>query len=236
MWVPMFFYKVICMIYNQIKRSLSYKSFLIMGFYPSLLKYAGLLKVSFMVGSINAFFSATNILVPVIAGAAGMMTLSMAVGIKILLTLMVGKMALASLLVNNVPGFFGAWALINRHWALRIVVPVLCIALFMLHPEGAHASLYALYWLIPVCLYFSRSSFAQALSSTFVAHAVGSVIWIYTTNMAASAWLLLIPLVALERLTFAVGIVTVQQALAYISQKFAATNTVKISSVNTLES
>lgn len=207
-----------------------------MGFYPSLLKCAGLLKVSFMVGSVNAFFSATNILVPVIAGSAGIVTLSGAMGIKVIIALLLSKVTLVSLMINTIPGFFGAWALINRHWALRIVVPVLCMALFMLHPEGAHASLYVLYWLIPVCLYFSRSSFAQALSSTFVAHAVGSVIWIYTTDMAASAWLLLIPIVALERLTFAVGIVTVQHALAYISKKFAATNTVKISSVNTLES
>ena len=224
------------MTYNQKKRSLSIKPFLIMALYPSLLKFAGLLKASFMVGSINAFFSATNILVPVTAGCVGMATLSGALGVKILLGLLFGKVALATLLVNTVPGWFGSWALVSRHWVVRILVPLICMALFMFHHEGAHASIYTLYWLIPVCLYFSRLSFAQALSSTFVAHAVGSVLWIYTTNMAASAWLLLIPIVAVERITFAVGIVMAQTLLAYLTNKITTTRAAHLFLSSTLES
>lgn len=207
-----------------------------MALYPSLLKFAGLLKVSFMVGSIHAFFSATNILMPVTAGCVGMATLSGALGVKILLALLFGKAALATILVNTVPGWFGSWALVSRHWVVRILVPIICMALFMLHPEGAQASIYTLYWLIPVFLYYSKMPFAQALSSTFVAHAVGSVLWIYSTNMAASVWLLLIPVVAVERITFAVGIITAQKLISYLTKKITTARVAQSFSSSTFES
>ena len=79
---------------------------------------------------------------------------------------------------------------------MQILVPVLCMALFGLHPVGSQAFAYTLYWLIPVTLYIMSSLvnvlprfqqftpiFLQALSSTFIAHAVGSVIWLYTVGM-----------------------------------------------------
>ncbi len=55
----------------------------------------------------------------------------------------------------------------------------------------------------------------HALASTFIAHAVGSVIWLYTVPMVASAWLALIPIVACERLLYTAGIVMGDAVINY---------------------
>src|SRR2546430_1999084 len=47
--------------------------------------------------------------------------------------------------------------------------------------------------------------FLQALGSAFIAHAVGSVIWLYTVGMTPAAWLGLIPVVFVERMLCAAG-------------------------------
>jgi hypothetical protein len=75
-----------------------------------------------------------------------------------------------------------------------------------------------LYWLIPVILYVvpQRSLFLNGLGSTFVAHAVGSVIWLYTVPMTAGMWMGLMPIVALERILFALGMVVVHRMLSFI--------------------
>lgn len=86
---------------------------------------------------------------------------------------------------------------------------------FIVHPVGGAAWAYSLYWLIPVALYMIRkeSLFLTALGSTFTAHAVGSVIWIYANPMTPQTWLALIPVVFIERLVFASGMVVAYHAI-----------------------
>ncbi len=107
-----------------------------------------------------------------------------------------------------IPGFFAAayWAS-SSSMLIRVLVPILCMIAFIAHPVGGAAWLYAMYFLIPVLLYFRSKNniFSTALGSTFVAHAVGSVIWVYTVPMTVFAWLALIPVVIIERLLFAIG-------------------------------
>jgi hypothetical protein len=77
------------------------------------------------------------------------------------------------------------------------------MGLFWVHPIGAQAWPYALYWLIPVVLYClgnNKNNVYTALGSTFIAHAAGSIIWLYTVPMTSQQWLALIPVVAVERL------------------------------------
>ena len=99
-----------------------------------------------------------------------------------------------------------------KNWArkiLEITVPAAAILLFWLHPIGRAAWPYALYWLIPMAvsiLPVRKFLFAQALGSTFIAHAIGSVVFLYLTAMPAVSWLALIPVVAKERLVFGLGI------------------------------
>lgn len=79
-------------------------------------------------------------------------------------------------------------------------IPALCMFLFFVSPVGATAWLYSLYWLIPMILSIvNLGLIGRALKSTFIAHAVGSVIWVYLIPMSPEAWLGLIPVVALER-------------------------------------
>jgi hypothetical protein len=114
-----------------------------------------------------------------------------------------------------------SWALSTREhntktiWALdallHIALPLTCIILFITHPTGQHAAVYASYWLIPMALWALRTAnytpanawlavSTNALQSTFIAHAVGSIVWLYTVQMSAGHWLALIPVVAVERL------------------------------------
>lgn len=110
---------------------------------------------------------------------------------------------------------FAALYWTTRSALLRVALPLACIAAFIVHPVGAQAWPYSLYWLVPVVLYFvnKKHIFFEALGSTFIAHAVGSVIWIYAAPMTPEAWLTLIPVVAIERLTFASGMVIVHRVI-----------------------
>jgi hypothetical protein len=98
--------------------------------------------------------------------------------------------------------------------------------LFVMHPVGGQAFVYSLYWLIPVALYFipHRSLFLTGLGSTFIAHAVGSVIWCYTVPMTAGMWMALMPVVFCERLLFALGMVVMHFVLSSI---FSALNAIE---------
>ena len=111
---------------------------------------------------------------------------------------------------------------------LQVFVPLICMVLFVTHPIGKNAVVYSLYWFIPVFLFIyqefihSSSVFGTALSSTFIAHAVGSVISLYTFSIPASIWISLIPMVAIERLVFAGGTVlvfhTIQKTIALVKK------------------
>ncbi len=87
-----------------------------------------------------------------------------------------------------------------------------------MHPVGQVAWFYSLYWLIPVMLYAlgSRSLFNESLGATFVQHAVGSVLWLYLVPTTSALWISLIPVVAVERLLCALGMVLVVQLVEYL--------------------
>jgi len=97
---------------------------------------------------------------------------------------------------------------------LNVVLPISCMFLFIMHPVGQKAFFYSLFWLIPIAAYIVqflgvRSFFLVALSSSFIAHAVGSVLWLYMMPMTPAQWLALIPVVAMERFVFTVGSLSV---------------------------
>lgn len=97
------------------------------------------------------------------------------------------------------------------------IVPIICMALFVAHPVGAQAWAYSLYWFVPaIALLLPEHLFLRSLGSTFSAHAVGGIIWLYLIPTTPAFWLALIPIVAFERLLFAAG----------ISASFVAFNTV----------
>lgn len=97
----------------------------------------------------------------------------------------------------------------GRKNVFNIIVPILAMVSFNLNPVGREVWYYSLFWLIPVAAYFyqERSLIVKALGATFAAHAVGGAIWIWAFHLPKAVWVSLIPIVAMERLMFAAGIV-----------------------------
>jgi len=170
-------------------------------------KAASCAKISVIIGSHAALFSATNMVTPLFGVWYGMNASIVICALSIALRCALTGWYGLHLLAYHIPGLFAAWYWQSNQSMVRVGVPLLCMILFVVHPTGFYAAPYTLYWLIPVALYArkAQSVFATSLGSTFVAHAVGSVIWLYTVPMPTTMWLGLIPLVAVERLAFASG-------------------------------
>ena len=89
-----------------------------------------------------------------------------------------------------------------------IIFPI-CIALFLLNPIGRQAWMYSAIWLIPfIATFFNKRLILKSLGATFCAHAVGSVIFLYTFGLTPAIWIGLIPVVFIERGVFTLGIWT----------------------------
>jgi hypothetical protein len=100
-----------------------------------------------------------------------------------------------------------------------IIFPI-CIALFLLNPIGRQAWMYSLIWLIPfVATFFKKRLVLNSLGATFCAHAVGSVIFLYTFGLTPAIWMALIPVVFLERGLFTIGIWTSCYVFNFILDK-----------------
>jgi len=99
--------------------------------------------------------------------------------------------------------YFGA----RKYKKLVAFIPVICIILFVIHPEGRGAWVFSLYWLIPLIAVFAKKSLIfNSLGTTFTAHSIGGVAFLYALNLPSEVWLALIPIVFLERMLFMAGI------------------------------
>lgn len=168
---------------------------------------------SHLVGSSSQYFNFFQFFGP-IAGAF----LGPVIGIYSILLAQLADFAIlgrpveAISLLRMLPMLFAAlyFALFLKKKSLKdasVAVPVVCIALFALHPVAGQAWYYSLFWTIPVIAkIFSKSLFLRSLGATFSAHAIGSVIWAWTVPMSAEQWAMLIPVTAFERVLFALGI------------------------------
>lgn len=197
--------------------------------YASIVKFSGLLKVSFLVGSQMIWFSASNSIIPLAGAFGGVVGAGLMFLVRQLLHLIFFKTISLSFLAFCVPGFFASLYWATNHYVIRLLLPLVCMGLFMIHPVGSQVFVYSLYWLIPVVLYFipQRFLFLQALGSTFVAHAVGSIIWLYTMPMTASLYIGLMPLVLCERILFALGMVVAHHIFSFI---FGAIDNINVAS------
>jgi len=197
---------------NMIKNSFKATTF------AAAVKISGLVKVSFLFGSQMIWFSGVNSVLPLAGAFGGVMGAGLVFLMRQVLHLIFFKTISLSFLALCIPGLFASLYWSTHSALIRFFVPVACMGLFMVHPVGGQAFIYSLYWLIPVALYLfpQRSLFAQALGSTFVAHAVGSVIWCYTVPMTAAMWMGLMPIVLVERLLFAMGMVAAHRILSGI--------------------
>lgn len=103
------------------------------------------------------------------------------------------------------------------------IVPLLCMPIFWLHPEGIQAWFYALFWLIPLLAsFYKQNIFVRSLGSTFSAHAIGSVAYLYAFNIPAADWAKLMFVTPLERVVFAVGITIFYYAVTTMLTAFSS--------------
>ncbi len=185
--------------------------------YTSVLKLASFLKVSFIIGSYCSFFSvctdgsslagAFNATIPALLSLLLVMAVKVGAGLSLSWT---------SIALAGIPSFFGS--LVWSHGRLAsFMVPVLCMGFYLAHPDSS--LLYASLWLIPTVISATNTThvFLRSLASTFVAHAVGAVIWAYTVPMTCAAWNALAPLALVERIVFAAGM----SVLYGVAQAFA---------------
>lgn len=163
----------------------------------SLLIIGPYFKVSHLISSKNAFFTGSMLTFPFVGWLAG----PWAILGFILLRFFSSGLAPWLFFIRKLPGLVGGLYWSRATVFIRCCVPLCCIVLFIIHPVGRFAFLYSFYWFIPVILFFlkTRHPVAHAFGSTFVTHAVGSVIWLYTVPMTAKTWWALIPIVAIER-------------------------------------
>lgn len=188
-----------------------------------LAKITGFAKFSFIIGSKMAFFAPATVLLP-LAGAFGGISGSLAVlGIGLgVRSLLFGSMPLA-FLAYHLPGFFASLYWASSSKILRIIPVLLCIILFYAHPIGAQHLWYSLFWIIPVIVSFYSGLFFTALGSSFTAHAVGTLVWLYTGQLSSADFAVLVPVVIVERLMIAAGMVLAYKAIAYLHSKVKIT-------------
>jgi len=189
------------------------------------------LRISFVWGSQRYFFSLLAILLPMV-GVLVKTKKTVGIvggyfGIKALFGLMPFTFGLPSLCAA------ANWTLLRsgelrragpsarsvglQKCLLNVVLPLVCMKIFIAHPVGHAAWMYSLYWLIPVGLYLFKKDtvLAVSLSSSFIAHAVGSIFWLFFMPMSPECWVALIPIVAVERLLFAVASVAAYKGIKW---------------------
>jgi hypothetical protein len=115
-----------------------------------------------------------------------------------------------------------------------MLIPTIAIVAFWFHPAilGTFAMIYPIYWLIPITLanISQKNIVFRALGATFIQHCIGSVLFLYTIPALANPaiWLSLIPIVAMERGFFALGI-----ALSYLGIKYVFTLAGMVNKIDT---
>jgi hypothetical protein len=140
----------------------------------------------------------------------------------------------------GIPTFFAtlSWSVSSNQNSLitritdlcvHVILPITCMLLFIAHPVGQNAFVYSFYWLIPPVFFMIKEFRSKkrketvstnftvvmtALQSTFIAHAVGSIIWLYTVPTTAHYWIALMPVVAVERLVSAASMTLLYLAIS----------------------
>jgi hypothetical protein len=151
-----------------------------------LAKMVSIFKVNTILGSFMASFSGVNAITPLVGVFGGVAGSCSFLGLGLLVRFLLTSSLSFHYLAYHIPGFFASLYRGSNSIFIRLVTPLACMVLFLLHPVGLQAAPYALYWFIPVALFFipKTNKFLEAFGCTFVAHAIGSMI-VYTSRAPA---------------------------------------------------
>ena len=198
--------------FMNVKKIFTKKRVIFIGIFTLLVLIGKQINFSPLVGADNQFFTLFQFFGPIAGGFLGSLFGVIAVAFAQLIDFfVVGKEATLINLLRLTPMLFAAYYFGSKKKNLNIAVPLIAIALFILHPVGREVWFYSLFWTIPIIAKllpekYSNGVAARSLGATFTAHAVGGAFWIWTVPMTASQWIALIPVVIYERLLFAAGI------------------------------
>jgi hypothetical protein len=99
-----------------------------------------------------------------------------------------------------------------------ILIPLLSIFLFLIHPIGREVWYYSFFWIIPIFIVTLKPKldkliknnlaqvYAYSIGSAFTDHSVGSILYLYSMNIPAEFWIQAIPFTLVERAVIAAGI------------------------------
>jgi len=165
-----------------------------------------------LVGAENQFFTLFQFFGPIAGSFLGPIVGAISVLIASIANFfVVGKEFTLINIFRIAPMLFAAYYFGSKKKNMSIVIPLLAMAAFIIHPVGREVWFFSLFWTIPIIARILPEKYAmsvplKSLGATFTAHAVGGALWIWTIPMTAGQWVALIPVVIYERLLFAAGI------------------------------
>lgn len=171
---------------------------------------------SWVIGSVSAFFSAINVMGPLVVVFGGLPG-----GLIYLALNFCFKTKTIFLLASTgVPNLLAGWYWRLNSKLIKILLPCLSMGLFWYQTWGTLAAWYAALWFIPVLIavFNFNNLFAKSLAATWMAHAVGSILWLYFGNISAQSWLYIMPIAILERTCLAVLMAIMYQAVKTMSK------------------
>lgn len=194
----------------KIENVLSAKGFAFLLLFSAAVMVADNINFSKALGTESQYFTLFQFMGPIAGGflGAGVGALSVLLA-ETISFIYLGKAFEPINVLRLAPMLFAAlyFAKYSKGKLAQAAVPIACMALFMLHPVGSQAWQYSLYWLIPaIALMLPERLFLRSLGSTFTAHSIGGIIWLYLIPTTPAFWMALIPIVAFERILFALGI------------------------------
>jgi hypothetical protein len=198
--------------------NLDNRKLLFIALFTALVLVGSRINYSSLVGAPNQFFTLFQFFGPISGGfLGGAFGIAAVLGAQLIDFVLQGKAFAAVNLIRLLPMLFAAYyfSSYKSNKIFAIAVPVLATLLFWSHPVGAAAWYFPLlFWSIPVIVAIlpTENLLLRALGATFTAHAIGGASWNYLVPMTPEAWAALVPIVMMERASFAIGI-----AISYVA-------------------
>ena len=214
----------------EIKKIFSKKRIIFLLLFAAMVFIGNRINFSALVGANNQYFTFFQFFGPIAGSFLGSIFGVIAVLFAELADfLLVGKAFTLINVIRLTPMLFAAYYFGTKKKSLSIIIPLIAIAAFVLHPVGRQAWFYSLFWTIPIIVKvlpkkYSSNVLLKSLGATFTAHSIGTIAWIWTIPMTAEQWIMLIPVTTYERLLFAAGIagsyVLINTVLDKLTEKF----------------
>ena len=188
------------------------KRIIFLSIFAAMVFAGGKINFSALVGAENQFFTMFQFFGPIAGSFLGPIFGSFSVLIAEIADYFVSGKAFSLInIIRLTPMLFAAYYFGTKRKSISVIVPLLAIAAFVLHPVGRTVWFFSLYWTIPIIVKmlpnrYSQNVLLKSLGATFTAHSVGGAAWIWAIPMTAGQWIALIPVVAYERILFAAGI------------------------------